>query len=154
MKKMKVDSESSRFKILREVVINLQNKHDRQELTPVPITGVKARLRNALKELQEICPHENIAELMSSWSPKKTPKAKLIYQSGRICLDCGIKELTSETKGHFYRILPEPSFFANFSDILRFKNIRENPAESGFVFRKLEELLEENLQKEVAKIKS
>lgn len=82
MKKTKVDSESSRFKILREIVIDLQNKHDRQELTPVPIKGVKTRLRNALKELQEICPHENVAELMSlwSWSPKKNTEGKSYLQ--------------------------------------------------------------------------
>lgn len=82
MKKAKVDSESSRFKILREVVIDLQTKHDRQELTPAPIKGVKARLRNALKELQKICPHENVVELMSSWSPKKHRMQNLSSPAG------------------------------------------------------------------------
>lgn len=153
MKKTKVDSDGSHFKILREIVIELQTKQHRNLGSTRP-KRIKAILDRASKELQEICPHKNVAELMSSWSPKKTPKAKFIFSSGRVCLDCGLKELASETKGHFYRVLPEPSFFANFSNLSKLEKLLESPMESNLVFRKLDDLLEENSKKEDAVAKS
>lgn len=152
MKRTKVDPESSHFRILRSVVIELQTKHDRQELTPVPVKGVKARFDKARKDLQKACRHKQVVELMSSWSPRKTPKAK--FTRGRICLDCGLEEMIVLDLSRFYRVLPEPSFFANFSNLSKLKKLLENPTESKFVFRKPEDLLEENLKKEVAKVNS
>ncbi|MEK7568499.1 MAG: hypothetical protein AAB497_00100 [Patescibacteria group bacterium] len=156
MKKTKMDPESSHFKILRNIVIALQDQYDEQELTLHPVKKLKARLDKASKELQEVCRHERVAELMSSWSPKKTPKVKFVFSNGRVCLDCGLEELVSEMNCLFYRILPKSSFFTNFSEVEKFtkfggiekQNFLENFEKSKLVFRKLGDLLEENLKKE------
>lgn len=155
MKKTKASSDISHFKILRGIVITLQDQYDQQELTSVPIKKTKVRLDRARKELQGICRHEKVAKLMSRWSPPKLPKANLIYSNGRICLDCGLEELVSEMKGHFYRVLPEPSFFADFSEIEKFtefggiekQNLLKGIDDSVPVFRSLEDFVEKNSQR-------
>lgn len=144
-----------RFKILRGIVIALQDQYDQQELTQVSIKKIKVRLNKAHKELQGICRHERVAELMSRWSPPKLLKASFVYSNGRICLDCGLEELVSEMKGHFYRVLPEPSFFADFSELEKFtefggiekQNLLKGIDDSVPVFRSLDDFVEKNLQR-------
>lgn len=159
-KTTKVSSEVSRFKILRGIVIALQDQYDRRELASVPTKRAKARLDRARKELQDICRHERVAELMSRWSPPKLPKASLIYSNGRICLDCGFKELNTLRDldvclYYSYGILHEPSFFADFSELEKFtefggiekQNLLKYLEKSTFVFRSLEDFVEKNSQK-------
>lgn len=154
MKKTKANSEISRFKILRSIVIELQEEYDEQELVPVPTKGIEARLEKARKELQDICLHERVAELMSRWSPSNLPKASLVYSNGRICLDCGFKELPREPGVRFHRILFRSSFFADFSEVEKFtefggiekQNLLKNLEKSTFVFRSLNDFVEKNSQ--------
>ena len=61
MKRTKMNPESSHFKILRGIVIALQDQYDEQELSLYPIKKLKARLDKASKELQEVCRHERSA---------------------------------------------------------------------------------------------
>ncbi len=147
MKNMKVSKETSHFKILRGVVIVLQAEYYRCGITS--IDKIKARLNKARKELQEVCPHKSVAELMSVWTPPKAPKADFINSNGRICLDCGLEELVGDLSGHFYRVLHEPSFFADFYGYNKLKVIQDDPTKSDLVFRSLSIFVEKNSQKEV-----
>lgn len=160
--KVKVSSECPHFKILRGIVIALQDQYDRQELSSVPIKKTRARLDKARRELQEICRHERVAELMSRWSPPKLPKAGLIYSNGRICLDCGFKELNTLRDPdvclyYSYGILHEPSFFTDFSELEKFtefggaekQNLLKHLEKSIFVSRSLKDFVEKTSQKKL-----
>ena len=89
------------FDILRSRVILLQNKCLTENL--------EIQLDFDRSELQKICLHEEVVELMSS---HKHGEKRFTVSNGRICLGCGLKELVNGMNGRFYRILLGHSFFA------------------------------------------